>query len=403
MTADLPSIALGRSVDYGLGFEHHAEGSFSSAVQSRSKPDITNHLPEVTSFQSKKNSDSQALQVKFAPNSAIPDLERMKTVVPGFEPVLKVDHKHYEQWARVPGRKMTSSTLLRGIQQLKARMKRESYEKERYEIGLHNKDFHINQLNRNALLTRDRLSDDNSLYFRREKSNISIDSSVTKAPVQPRSPLKTSAHVIDSGVFRQVNQDSGEENDHEQETEILAGRFLERDSSKQKQSISKSREKCALPVSVYQPISIGEHVFLVNEPIKYSEFLKMKKTEYRIKKDPKSATLIFMPDKSGKIINLPDASLQFESNPDRKENKTDSFQRTKTVHGGFPPSKPHKRTPVMVSSAELFDFSRVSEFRNFMPDNFFERSKTELSFPSKGGKETKWVPNVQRFKDVIRS
>lgn len=400
MTADLPSIALGMSANYGLGFERHAEVSFKSAVHGRSKHDQNDHFPGVTSNQSKRNSDGQMLQVKFAPNVVIPEIERMKTALPGFDPVLNVDHKHYEQWARVPGRRMTSSTLLRGIQQLKARMKRESLEQERYELGLQNKDFHIHQLNKNTLLTRDRLSDDNTMCIRREKSNVSTDSTGLKTQIQPRSPLKTSAHVIDAGVFKHANHESGDDNEEGKERETKSGRFLERENSKARLSVSKSRERCALPVSVYQPISIGEHVFLINEPMKYSEFLKMKKTEYRVKKDPKSATMIFMPDKSGKIVNLPDP--QWQNEPERKDNKTDSSQRTKTIAGGFPPSRPHKRTPVMVSSAEVFDFSQIAEIKHLMEDKYFERSKTELSFPSKGGKYSKWVPNVQRFKDVIK-
>jgi hypothetical protein len=208
--------------------------------------------------------------------------------------------------------------------------------------------------------------------------------------------------VIDPSLLKTEKQGSSDADfsDSQKDTESRTDRFHDRDSSKPRHVVSKMRDRCALPVSVYQPISIGEHVFLVNEPIKYTDFLKMKNTEYRIKKDPKSATTILMPDRSGKVVNLPEPG-QYENNSTRKD-LFDSLQRTKTVAGGFPPSRTHKRTPVMVSSAELFDFSQQSEIRNFMDDKFFERSKTEISFPSKGGRYSKWVPNVQRLKDAVK-
>jgi hypothetical protein len=213
--------------------------------------------------------------------------------------------------------------------------------------------------------------------------------------------MKTTARTIDSGVFRQNNDEISGNEIKERDTVEATVTY----SMKSRAAVLKSREKCPLQVSVYQPISIGAHVFLVNEPIKYAEFLKMKKTEYRIKKDPKSATMIIMPDKSGKVVNLPDAT-EVDAQAD---DLTDGFQRSRTMAGGFPPSKHQKRTPstdkrsqVIVSNAELFDFTQLSEFRQLLEERHLERSKTEFCFPSKGGKYTKWVPNVQKLKESVK-
>lgn len=407
MTADLPPIALGKSTTYGLEFVHQAESRtlFSSAVPSRTNYSNTEHLPEVTSNHPKRNSEGHMLQVKFVPRVVTSSIEKAKTAVPGFDSVLNVDHKHYEQWARVPGRRMTNNTLLRGIQQLKTRTKREIVEQERYELGIHNKDFQINQLNKNSLLTRDKLSDDNTMTALRrgERSHMSLDSA-PRISAQPKSPMKTNAHVIYSGVFKEEDQDADEAFDQEKCVEPGSGEFTEHEGPKPRHGVSKIKNRCALPVSVYEPISIGDHVFLVNEPIKYTEFMKMRKTDYRLKKDPKLATVIIMPDKSGKVVHLPETTVPNQASTTGLNDSIAEgcLQRSRTLTGGFPPSRMHKRTPVMVSSAEIFDFSQMTEIKHLLDDKYLKRSETECSFPSKGGKYgkyPKWVPNVQRLKE----
>lgn len=403
MTADLPSIqaSFGRtSVYQALGFPFHTETTLDkdTPVHHHGHFESEQHFPSMDYTSSKRHGDGLTLKVKFAPNISVASVEKVRSAIPGIDSAVNVDHKHYEQWARVPGRKIVSSSLLRGIQALKARMKRESMEQEREKYEQNSKELHINPLTRNSLMTRDKMSDDSSAHFRRERSNVSRESAA-RSSVQPRNPLRTKSKTIDSGVFRKGNEDSTESDAREKTTEETVITY----SLKSRTAALKPREKCPLPVSVYQPISIGEHVFLVNEPVKYSEFMKMKKTEYKIKKDPKSATFIIMPDKSGKVVNLPDAK-------DETDGIFETFQKSKTFSGGFPPSKHQKRTPVVdkrtpanVSSAELFDFTQLSEFRQMFEERHIERSRTEYSFPSKGGRYTKWVPKVQKLKDSVKS
>ncbi|XP_052802305.1 uncharacterized protein LOC128232657 [Mya arenaria] len=383
MATDLPVIQ----------FRKHAYGdqNVRSAVTASSHDES---LPNVTASNSKRNSDGQVLQVKFDPDVKIADFSgtvstskelvqtghgvpRIKGLVQGIDPMLHVDHNHYEQWARIKGRRAPNSSLLRGIQALKARMKRDGIEQERLESGQGQaRELHINTLNRNSLLTRDKLIDD-AAKVKREKSITHLP----RSQIEPRSPLKTNAHVIDSDVFKDLNLDlekcADDKYDRMPQREILKPRY----------GMARIRDRCALPVSVYQPISIGDHVFLINEPINYSEYIRIKsKTDVRMKKDSRSS------QERPRYSEEPnqDGSYQMEVN-------IDPVERANTFTSGAHITK-GKRVPVVVSSAELFDFSQLSDIQNSIETKYFERSRTDISLNGRSGRSVKLVPNVRRLK-----
>lgn len=386
MATDLPVLPVQKQSYSTLSFEHQQTPRevFNSAVTVRFSCDTGTVLPNVATAQTKRNSEGQVLQVKFAPEVTFAkfklpvehaQVEDTGERVPVVDSVLNVDHQHYEQWARVPGRRGPNSSLLRGIQALKARMKRESLEQELIEArNCQNKALHINTLTKNNLLTRDKLSDDvNGRRKERTASNF------PKPNTDPRCPLKANAHVIDSDMFKKE-----EDADRQKSAEDKHDRSSPKEIPKPRFGMARIRDRCALPVSVYQPISIGDHVFLINEPVRYNEFLKLKsRSESKMKKEPKSA---------GKLQEM-------EPEVQQTNDVTESMERSKTLPVGFQSSKSGKRAPAVVSSAELFDFSRLSEIRHSMENKFIERSKTEFSFSGKTSKSFKLVPNVRRLKE----
>lgn len=386
MTAELPSLShLGRPATHNFG-------QFLDQGQTSHSIDATHsHLPNVSSAHIRDGNDDKVVLAKYADNLVIPKIERAKTMVPTSE-TFNVDHTHYEQWARVPGRRtQNSGSLLRGIQQLKSRMKRESMEMEFRD----QKNFQINQLQKNTLLTRERGAEESSPNFRREKSNITTETSASKTQPHPRYTMKTNLHVFDSGVFTELAKDqkNGKVNEPDStDHSLVVNESNESFTIKPRHGVSKIRDRCALPVSVYQPISIGDHVFLINEPIKYAEYLSFKKTEYRIKKDPKSATMIIMPERG--------TQFTFSNTPEQSNaTKPEEIKRSKTMLSGFRMPTSQRRTPATVSNAEVFDFSQLSEIRHSVEGKLMERSKTEISLLNKSGKHPKWVPNVKKLKD----
>lgn len=407
MTADLPSVVTLSRAGHASGLRQQtwSRPIAKSAIAAYQKNyDSTGVFPEITYNQAQRKSEGQVLQVTFAPE--VETFKQNRTT--GCNSAVNVSHDHYEQWARVPGKQITKHTLLRGIQVLNARMKREGIDMERNEpvlkhggtekdrngVWTHSRDLHINQLKRNTLLTRDKLSEDNYMTFRRERSNIVLENVGVKnmlppkSPLPLRNPLKTNAHVIDSGVFKQVNKWVNET----AEAEVKASRNTERDSARLRHGVSRIRDRSALPVSVYQPINIGDHVFLMNEPIKYTEFEKIKKTEYIIKKDPKSSVMLVVPKKQKELSHLAEELELQEAVPIRKaDDITESFQRSRTFAGTLLPARTKKRSQVSVSSAELCDFSQLSDIRHSMTDTLFERNQAELVLPNR---TTRWIQNV---------
>ena len=397
MSTDLPILSMQQQHYSGLVDQTAPNRPlFNSAVQVRFPNDSGHLLPSVkTAHYSKRNSEGQILQVKFAPEVTFTPAdihtknaheEKVHTILP--ESVLKVEHQHYEQWARVPGRRGPNSSLLRGIQALKARMKRDSIDHERLDTGNGQRpDFHINALTKNTLMTRDKLSEDGNGFFRRrERSCVRLP----KPPAEPRSALKANAQVIDAGMFK-----SDELSEHGKGLEDKPERISPREAQKPRIGVARIRDRCALPVSVYQPISIGDHVFLVNEPLRYNEYVNLKtRSEGKMKKEPKPVTA--------------KQSTQQEAEPENVPTKpTNAYpiDRSKTYTSGFPIANTcsSKRPRVNVSSAELFDFSQLTEIRHSMDGKLFERSRTDLSFNTKDSKSSKLVPNVRRLKEWIKS
>lgn len=396
MATDLPLLSNEKQRYSGLGFEQKPHRKLlNSAVHVQIAEDTGNILPNVTGSQtSKRNSEGHVLQVKFAPDVTLahvgvdhkhslsaPSLEREKSALN--DSVLNVDHQHYEQWARVPGRRAPNSSLLRGIQALKARMKREimeqEQERERQEnINHPSKVLHINTLTKNTLLTRDKLSEESCRRVRDRTV-----ASFPKPNIEPRFPLKANPHIIDAEMFkREDNLEQRKSPDDKQEQTVP------KEIHKPRFGIAKIRDRCALPVSVYHPVSIGNHVFLINEPLRYSEYVKLKtRSESKMKKENKSG------------VNR--QSSQQES--DVEMPTIESLERSKTFTSGYPTSNCGKRSRVLVSSAELFDFSQLSEIRHSL-ENKLERSKTEFTFSAnKGTKSSKLVPNVRKLKEWFKA
>lgn len=393
MATDLPVLPVQKQHYSSLVDQNNARRQlFSSAVHVRFPAESGRVLPSVkTAHCAKRDREEQHLQVKFAPEVTLATVdvqtenqpqeavfEKSESIIP--ETVLNVDHDHYEQWARVPGKRGPNSSLLRGIQALKARMKRESMEQERTEtVNAQNKFFHINTLTRNSLMTRDKMSEDSSHRRREKKCSI-----LPKPPSEPRCSFKANAHIIDAEMFKHLgNLESRKTLFNRQD------RIMQREATKPRFGVAKIRDRCALPISVYQPVSIGDHVFLINEPFQFNEYVKLKaRPENDAKKD----------SKSGNMSDAASQEMKQEIMPD-----TDSIERSKTFTSGFSTAKSNKRPRALVSSAELFDFSQLSEIRHSMEGKFMERSKTEFSFASKGSKTFKLVPNVRRLKDRIKA
>jgi len=352
--------------------------------------DVTSVGPgsALPSVMSKRNSEGQVLQVSFAEHVVVAeDIEPSghsqhhvlplhgtdrfyNQSVPKVDSLVPVDHTHYEQWARIKGRKVPSSSLLRGIQALKARMKREALEQDKSEIPLNqNRELQIHQLNRNNLLTRDRL-----LY----ESTTREKSFVPRPPLEPRSLFKPNAHTIDSEL---LFKDIGTEINNLYEKQ---DKMPHREALKPRIGRARISDRCALPISVYQPVSIGDHVFLINEPMKCSEYMRLKsKAEARTRRpDRSSYERLFQTDES----RLCDTLADFEP-LERANTFTTTSMMTKS-----------KRAPAAVSNAELFDFSQLKEIRNSVDTKFNERSKTEFSFSSRSTRSVKLVPNVRRLK-----
>ncbi|KAH3887380.1 uncharacterized protein LOC127844008 [Dreissena polymorpha] len=394
MATDSPSppIRFDQNGNYGRLFEQERSENrpvFASAVPLRlGNDDVGNGLPTVPIIHTKRNSEGQVLQVKFASEVTIArisdnmavssglvivnqSLERQKPLVPN---ILNVDHNHYEQWARIKGRRVPNSSLLRGIQALKARMKRESIEQDRPETrsSANSRVLHINTLSKNSMLTRDKLTDE-KWSLKREKSVFHLP----KQPIELRGVLKTNAHVIDSESFKNDDSHDLEGCDSRQD------RVPHREQIKPRIGVARIKDRCALPVSVYQPISIGDHVFFINEPIRYSEFIRMRS---RQRKDGSMSSNENLRQSDDNLHN-PNIEIGLEG-LDRAKSFTLETQFIK-----------NKRAPAVVPSAELFDFSQLSEIRSTMESKIAERSKTEFSFNVRGSRSVKLVPNVRRLKE----
>ena len=367
-----------------------------SKVRLNAKSALESHRSGVDTLepnykQTKRNSDGQVLQVKFSPDVTAPAMERYKTEVSS--PAVKVDHQHYEQWARVPGKKVVRSSLLRGIQQLKYKMMRD--ERNALDLKPENKmttsriyssppkeDLHIHQLKRNILLTREKISEDRNNRLRKERTCPNIENTSSKNVLQSRNQLKPNSHLIDSGVFKQGETCASVM----AETEVRL-RNNDRDSAKLRHGVSRIRDRSSFPISVYQPVNIGDHVFLVNEPVRENGLTDLKKS---VKKETFGPSVLLLTDKSEEynLINKSN-TFQFDMFYGGKTTSTvDSLQRSRAATGTHTllPSRSQKRTQFMVSSAELYDFSQLSEIRHSMADKFLERSRTELLFPGRSFK-----------------
>lgn len=400
MTAELPSLKLFNAEEGSFSKRKESRLNARSAIESHRSKYGSDDLPGNTSNyrKVKRNSEGQVLQVKFVDDVAAPDVG-MKAAAPGINNTVHVDHGHYERWARVPaaGKRITKSSLLRGIQQLKARMKREDInmeivglgkrcndtENEQRMLGSEDKTYHIRELKRNMLLTADKLPENKYSQVRREKSSANIEQFLPKTIVPLRNQLKPNSKLIDSGVFKQEN----ENHSVIAEQEVRLSRNAERDSAKLRHGVSRIRDRSAFPISVYQPISIGDHVFLINEPVKENESVNFKKTEYKRKTNAKTSNMLFMTDRSkqNEVLNrTPELHVHLDALLGGKSaSLTNSFQRSRTAVGALLPPRIQKRTQFVVSNAELYDFSQLSEIRHSMADKFLERSQTELLFPNK--------------------
>ena len=394
-----------------------------------SKSDNNNaHLPKVK---------KEHAHVTFAPSVQAPPLEKAKTVIPSLGAnKLNVDHKHYEQWARNPNRKAPSTALLRGIQQLKAKMIRDKESVD--EIPVQTEPYKVSSFS-NVLRERSGLSRSSNysatalLPTAKPKTPqlSSLDASFSRSISSIRNILKPSSHVFDGvGVKRTFRKDDYEEYMTEDmkklHKKLEATRSLDtvestRDVSgttpKPRMGLAKIHDRNPFPVSINQPVCIGDHMFLVNEPVyfKSSETWRLKS-----RTDAKGGEISVS---SAKSYDKPDTtevsrshnvshsasasqhlkpSFPFDDQNQNGEILGTSIHTTSAYLKSFLRKKSNRRIPAVISSAELYDFSQLADYRSKNEATLSERTKTEASIYLKGPKLTKWVPRTQRMSALLK-
>lgn len=352
MTADLPALKnrehSNSTVINGEFKNSHGKSGCSDSFKIRdNRP--TDHERQETEWMRESMKTSKTAM-----------LDRMKTSLPD-ESVFKVDHKHYEQWARVPGKTRMSNSLLRGMQQLRSKFIREGREDEWTGLQELRRNYVNGELRREQTFYQSRETGDSS-RIRREKTSLSVDSGELRKQMLERNTLRTNSQLIDSGVF--VKECSNFSERH----------TSEKDQPKPRHGMSKLRDRCALPVSIYQPVSIGDHVFLINEPYSTSERKRnngdlVKKIEKNCDKQPYETRL---PDLVG-VSRSTEMEAIIEKYTSVSRTNISEQHTIKQAH----------RTSMSVSNAEVCDFSQLANTRHSMTNVMFKRSKTDIGTDQK--------------------
>ena len=328
------------------------------------------------------------------------ELERLKSEDNDTSSRLRVvDHGHYEQWARSPVKRSNTSVLYRGIQQLRARVVREDFDKYYdQKMSLPDNYFSRDNIKHSAhssvsfeQFPKDTYKHSAPTVYQSISSSLrrqrTMDSNVSRFSGSSRSTMKVPNAVVHVLSDRLDTADSYINYDRK------AGTSKPREQMKFRFGAVKTRDRFPLSLPVNAPKCFEDHMFLVNEPLRSSEIYKQKskldlkeldskrhKSDYRLQTlDTKDETNSASSQES---TNKPKGSAQ-------------SGTRSKAYFGSFAPRK----LLATIRVAELYDFSQMSQHKQPTELRYIERQMTDPTIMMRGSKVIKWAPHLQRMNE----
>ncbi|KAL3856688.1 hypothetical protein ACJMK2_011413 [Sinanodonta woodiana] len=266
------------------------------------------------------------------------DINQRRPPVVLIENQVSFEHQQYEQWARLPVRRPLVPLQNKIVQQPKPRPLTRSDKSD-------TSDTQVTKARPNVVREKSVLSRlTTCLNLKREKT-ILTERSFSKEKIfhKFKNPLSlANATFLDLSDEEMVSFKSQREikgtaeyqdnREFHQETRLTMSR-------------AKLRDRCPMPVSLSSPRCVGEHVFLINEPCRFSDVPKLKKK------------------KTNQISDLSFSREMDSNSKSDRENALLHLPRSKTHYAGLLPRKlPISRSAVKMSSAEVFDFSKIEQF-----------------------------------------